>query len=75
MHLYVMLKVLSDEARYLPMQIQLVSEHKLTRYQRAATKRSQSKLMELWDSYRSQQLTVTQLMTSVALIVVPSVDQ
>ncbi|CAG2204085.1 unnamed protein product [Mytilus edulis] len=57
LHLYVMLKVLSDEARYLPMQIQLVSEHKLTRYQRAATKRSQSKLMELWDSYRSQQLT------------------
>ncbi|XP_071130109.1 uncharacterized protein [Mytilus edulis] len=74
LHLYVMLKVLSDEARYLPMQIQLVSEHKLTRYQRAATKRSQSKLMELWDSYRSQQLTVSQLMSSVALIVVPSID-
>lgn len=73
LHLYVMIKLLSDEAQCLPMQIKLVSEKKLTRTQRTTTKRIQAELFLLWENYTNQEISVSTLLKSVGQLIGPTV--
>ena len=56
-NLYLLLETIDKEFQFVKKQCQLLSEEKLTRYQRNAYKMQQFKIFRLWDRYRSKCLT------------------
>ena len=57
--------------RCVPMQLQLVSEQKLSRSQRASSRYTQTKVFELWDHYSNGEISPSQLLKTVGLLVAP----
>jgi hypothetical protein len=49
--LYVLIPILHRESKLVTLQLQMVSEHRLTSTQRRASKDNQEKLAKLWDKY------------------------
>jgi len=49
------------------MQLQLVSEQKLSRTQRASSRCTQAKVFELWDHYSNGEISPSQLLKTVGL--------
>jgi hypothetical protein len=51
------------------MQLQLVSEQKLSRTQRASSRCTQAKVFELWNHYSNGEISPSQLLKTVGLLV------
>ena len=63
---YVLVPLLHAEANLLPLQVLLVGEKKMSRYQRVDTRLKQAKLFQLWAAYREEEVTVSQLLRECA---------
>ena len=59
--------LLHKEAKLLPIQMKLVSEGKLTRYQHKLARTNQAILFNLWEQYSAGSISTTRLLNSVAV--------
>lgn len=69
---YTMVQLLCEEARLASLQIRLVSEKKLRRHQRREYRELQSKIFQLWDSYKNELRTANQLLRVCAIFMAQS---
>jgi hypothetical protein len=60
--MYILFVLLHKDARLLPIQLKMVTEGKLWRYQRKKTKELQHRIFALWDKYSEEEITVNQLL-------------
>ena len=61
MNLYLLMKLLHDEALLLPLQVRLMAQHKLYRHQSKGAKSRQESLKKLWQEYEKADRTMTTL--------------
>ena len=59
---YVLIPMLHAEARLLPLQVRLVSEKKLARYQRKTYRELQRRLLEYWEDFNEERVTIGRLL-------------
>jgi hypothetical protein len=62
LQMYILIVLLHKEARLLPIQLKMVTEGKLRRYQRKKTKELQYRIFALCDKYSEEEITVNQLL-------------
>ena len=70
--LYLLIKLLSEEARIAALQTELVSHGSLKRYQRLKYAKLQGRLFDLWEEYIDGQRTTSSLLKSCASLYNPS---
>ena len=69
---YMLLGLLWEETEMLDINLHLISEHRLKRYQRTQYRELQATIFEAWDNYTKGRLTVTQLLDTCAGIYQPT---
>ncbi|XP_069105836.1 uncharacterized protein [Argopecten irradians] len=62
---YVLVPLLHEEAKKLPLQKQMVEEGALTRLQRSATRQFQGKIFRLWSKYEAEIITCLELLNTI----------
>ncbi|XP_069114505.1 uncharacterized protein [Argopecten irradians] len=65
---YVLVPLLHEEAKKLPLQKQMVEEGALTRLQRSATRQFQGKIFRLWSKYEAEIITCLELLNTISKI-------
>ena len=68
LHLYRLVGLLHAEASLITLQMQLVSENKLKRYQRKRHREAQGQYIRLWDMYAAHTITTYQLLKSCSQV-------
>ena len=68
LHLYRLLQILHAEGSLIALQMQLVSENKLKRFQRKQTREAQGQYFSLWRKYGDNQISTAQLLRSCSRI-------
>lgn len=68
LNLYRLIDLLYDESRLIPMQVELLSQNKLTRVQREVDKTIQQKLFAEWDKYEDRNTDVYELLDSLSTL-------
>ncbi|XP_076082318.1 uncharacterized protein LOC143053402 [Mytilus galloprovincialis] len=71
---YTLIKRLHEEAQLLPIQIKLVSEGKLTRYQRKQARTNQAILFNMWEQYIAGYISTTRLLRQCGRVNGPVVE-
>ncbi|VDI15089.1 Hypothetical predicted protein [Mytilus galloprovincialis] len=71
---YTLIKRLHEEAQLLPIQIKLVSEGKLTRYQRKQARTNQAILFNMWEQYIAGSISTTRLLRQCGRVNGPVVE-
>ncbi|KAL9984046.1 hypothetical protein ACROYT_G006302 [Oculina patagonica] len=61
---YMLITLLHEESRLTTLQIRMVSEQKLRRYQRKTYRQLQARIFSLWDQHKNGEKTVKQLLTA-----------
>lgn len=69
---YMLVTLLFDESRDIPLQCKLVKESKLRRYQKKSTKMIQSRLMKIWEEYGEHVITTSELLKKCSRIYGPN---
>ena len=69
--LYLLIRLLHEESSYVAVQILLLSEGRLKRYQRKRYAAINTKLMELWTQYENHEVTTSRLLRSCARLTLP----
>ena len=69
--LYLLIRLLHEESSYVTVQILLLSEGKLRRYQRRKYANINDKLMELWSQYERHEITTSRLLRSCSRLTLP----
>lgn len=69
---YLLEELLHQEARLVSIQIQLVSDGKLSRFQRRKYCLLQSKILKYWEDYNSSEITASRLLKLCSFINSPS---
>ena len=64
--LYLLVSLLWAEADFIDIQLRLISENQLRRYQRMSTKSTQGSLAQLWKDFENKRISITQLHRKVA---------
>ena len=72
MPFYLLISLLHDEASLLPVQVRLVSEHKLRRHQRKKYKRLQGNIFTYWHQYADGTRSAEQLLRACSRVYAPS---
>jgi len=72
LNLYVLVDLLHSESSYVKLQMRLVSEAKLRRYQRKVYANMQRRIFNLWDEYEADNLTTIQLLCQCAAVYGPT---
>ncbi|XP_069103445.1 uncharacterized protein [Argopecten irradians] len=65
---YLLIQELFKEASAIPLQVRLVSEGKLKRYQRRRTTDGQIKVFRLWKSYQRQEISTSRLLRECSFL-------
>ena len=63
---YILVHLLHEEARLVPLQAKMVSEGKLKRDQRGRYRQLQGQLFELWEDYRKGKIKASRLLKKAA---------
>lgn len=71
---YVLIPLLHKEAKLLPIQMKLVSEGKLTRYQRTVARTNQAILFNIWEQYSAGSISTTRLLNQCGRVNGPVVE-
>ena len=71
---YQLVEKLFAEARLLPVQRKLVSEGKLSRFQRSVPRSNQSAIFSLWDQYTRKEITTKRLLQLLSSLNSPTLD-
>ena len=69
--LYQLAPLLFNEAEYVTLQVNLISEKRLRRYQRTTYARLQRKLSDVWEKYAEHEITTSKLLRACAHIYGP----
>ena len=70
---YLLVKLLHREAILVELQVELVSQAKLTRIQRKRYRDMQSKIIRLWDRFDNDEIDSYRLLKKCSILAVPSV--
>lgn len=70
--LYVLIPILHREAEHVNIQVRLVKDGKLARYQRRAYRTQQGKIFSLWQKYEEHDITTQQLLRACAKLTGPT---
>ncbi len=70
---YHLVKSLHDEASLLPLQVRLVSEKKLKKRQRKATRSMQAMIFGIWDDYTAGQISTSRLLKKLSAVYAPTI--
>ena len=70
---YLLVKLLHSEAILVELQVELVSQAKLTRIQRKHYRDMQSKIIRLWDRFVNDEIDSYRLLKKCSILAVPSV--
>ena len=70
---YLLVKLLHSEAILVELQVELVSQAKLTRIQRKRYRDMQSKIIRLWDRFVNDEIDSYRLLKKCSILAVPSV--
>ncbi|KXJ18324.1 uncharacterized protein LOC110232572 [Exaiptasia diaphana] len=70
---YELVKLLHKKAKTVDLQVELVSQRKLTRIQRKQYLELQSHIIRLWDRFDNDEIDVYRLLTECSTLAVPSV--
>ncbi|KAG0717810.1 hypothetical protein GWK47_053698 [Chionoecetes opilio] len=73
-HLYKLIELLYTEASLVPVQVQLVKERKLKRYQKKHFKNMQGRLFTLWDHYINKEIKASQLLAACSHLAAPCIE-
>lgn len=74
LNLYKLIKLLYEEAKIVSLQTFLVTQDKLTRYQKKSTRQVQAKFFKLWQWYTDKEITSGSLILRACSRLVSSVD-
>ena len=74
MSFYEMVLLLHQEAEMLPLQMKLVSEEKLKRYQRKTYKKLQKKIFAVWQEFEEGDRTAKQLLAAISNLYGPTIS-
>lgn len=69
---YYLVSELYREASDIPLQLQLITEGKLERYQRERTRQLQAKIFQYWDQYTNREISASNLLERCAAIYGPA---
>ena len=69
---YVLVQLLYRESQHVKLQVRLVKDGKLARYQRRVYRQLQGRLFSLWDKYERHDITTTHLLSTAARIYGPT---
>ena len=69
---YLLCRLLHRETSLLPLQLKLVSEGKLKRYQRLRTRYIQGRIFSLWEQYAQNQISASTLLRRCAFVYGPT---
>ena len=69
--LYLLIKLLHDESKFLTIQVQLLSEGKFKRYTRRQYAKVSDKLTELWNKYETRQISTSRLLCHCSRLTLP----
>ena len=71
---YLLVRRLYEEAQLLPIQRKLVSEGKVSRYQRTQVRSNQALLFNLWEQYTADSISTTILLNQCGRVNGPVVE-
>ena len=71
---YLLVRRLYEEAQLLPIQRKLVSEGKLSRYQRKQVRSNQAIMFNLWDEYTASSISASRLLNQCGRVNGPVVE-
>ena len=66
---YILLHLLHEETKWINLQVHLVLENKLTRYEERRYRKVQSKVLSIWDNYSYGNISASQLLNACAKLV------
>ena len=69
-----MMKLLHEEAQLVSIEVRLVKEGKLQRYQRCRYKQVQGKIFDLWDTFDAKEKSAKQLLKAVSMVYAPKLE-
>ena len=72
--LYQLAPFLHDEAEFVTLQVSLISEKRLHRYQRKTFKKIQGRLSELWNQYDKREISTSKLLRACAHVYGPGAE-
>lgn len=73
-HLYKLIDLLHTEASLVPVQVELVKERKLKRYQKTHFKNMQGRLFTLWEQYINKEIKTSQLLAACSHLAAPCIE-
>ena len=63
-HLYTLINTIYKEAQLVSLQVRMVKDRKLKKYQRIAFKNMQGRLFRLWEKYEKQEIKTSELLSA-----------